>query len=196
MAVRELVTGNLDWIRRQQVRIRRASRERRIALIDGETHFYLGKPYVLKVVESEGRPGVALLSGSRIEMRLRPETTFEKRQAVLNGWYRSEFKELLPDLAARWEERIGEKASEWRIRRMRTRWGSCNTGARRIWLSLALVKKPVRCIEYVIVHELVHLLERKHNARFYAHMDEFMPDWRERRTELNGQSRAPDAHQA
>jgi predicted metal-dependent hydrolase len=106
------------------------------------------------------------------------------RSRVLTEWYRARLKEAMPALVAKWEEVVGVDVAEWRVKRMRTRWGSCNVAARRIWVNLELVKRPVRCLEYVIVHEMVHLLERRHRARFRALMDRSLPDWRAVREEL------------
>ncbi len=110
----------------------------------------------------------------------------------MTEWYRAELKRVLLDMIAQWEARIGVQVAEWGVKRMKTRWGTCNIGAKRIWLNLELAKKPPHCLEYVVVHELVHLLERRHNDRFKAFMDQFMPQWRHHRDELN---RGPLAHE-
>lgn len=116
----------------------------------------------------------------------------EKREDVLHRWYRLRLREQIPGLITKWEPIIGVQVDFWGIKRMKTKWGSCNTEARRVWLNLELAKKPSICLEYILVHEMVHLLERRHNDRFRAYMDRFMPLWRTHRDELN---RAPLAHE-
>jgi predicted metal-dependent hydrolase len=120
-----------------------------------------------------------------IDMIVRPELTATQRGVVLYKWYRKQFKSMVPALLAKWEAVIGVHADEWGVKRMKTRWGTCTPDAKRIWLNLELAKKPMNCIEYVIVHELIHLLERNHNARFKALMTQYMPLWNQYRAELN-----------
>jgi predicted metal-dependent hydrolase len=117
----------------------------------------------------------------------------QKREFVLQGWYRQRLKELIPPLLEKWQKLLGIRAAEFRVKRMKTKWGTCNAEARRIWLNLELVKKPVHCVEYVVVHELTHLIERRHNERFVSIMDQYLPQWRLHRNELNS---APLAHEA
>ena len=121
-----------------------------------------------------------------LHLHVRPGASAGERQRALSNWYRQELKALIPPLLARWQPVLGVQAAEWGVRSMKTRWGSCNIRARRIWLSLELARKPVECLEYVVVHELVHLLERGHNQRFYAYLDRFLPTWRLARTALRG----------
>jgi predicted metal-dependent hydrolase len=123
---------------------------------------------------------------------MRPGAHRDQRDSVLQTWYRRELRQLLPPLLQKWEPRLGKAVAEVRVRRMKTRWGSCNANAGRIWLNLELIKKPVACLEYVLVHEMVHLHERHHNDRFLEWMDRLLPQWRVRRDELN---RAPLAHE-
>ena len=123
---------------------------------------------------------------------MRPGTSREEREAVLQRWYRRRLREQIPPLIAKWEPEIGVTVTEWGIKKMKTRWGTCNINARRIWLNLELAKKPVACLEYILVHEMVHLLERHHNERFKQLMDRLMPQWRLHREELN---RAPLSHE-
>ncbi len=127
-----------------------------------------------------------------MEMRVRPGTNWDKREEVLEQWYRRRLRVQIGPLLEKWETRIGVAVAEVRIKKMRTRWGSCNARVRRIWLNLELVKKPASCLEYILVHEIVHILERRHNARFRELIDRLMPTWRLRREELN---RAPLAHE-
>jgi len=127
-----------------------------------------------------------------LELRVRSRTGREKREALLHNWYRQQMREQIPELLAKWEPMIGVTVADCRIKKMKTRWGTCNVEARRIWLNLELAKKPTLCTEYILVHEMVHILERRHNDRFRNYMDRFMPQWRLHREELN---RAPLPHE-
>lgn len=126
-----------------------------------------------------------MLKHKTIELYVRPNTTTKKRKSILDEWYRAEMKKVIPPLLEKWENKIGVKANNFGVKLMRTKWGTCNIEAKRIWLNLELAKKPLICLEYILVHELVHLLERNHNDRFIKYMNEFMPKWRFHRDELN-----------
>lgn len=117
-------------------------------------------------------------------LRTKKRFSSEAAEKITERWYRDQLKAVIPAILERWETRIGVKAKEWRIKKMKTRWGTCNVRDRRIWISLQLAPKPLECLEYVIVHELIHLLERNHNAAFWSYMDQFYPDWREIRNKL------------
>ena len=191
-AVRLAVVARLGWIRRRQAEFRRQDRQPQRRLVSGESHYVDGRRYRLAVVEHDGRPVVRLRNRTTMELRVPPTADRDAREAVLHRWYRRRIRERLPALLAAWQPRVGVQVAEVRIRRMKTRWGTCNAGARRIWLNLELAKKPVPCLEYIVVHEMVHLIERRHNDRFRAVMDGIMPRWRACRDELN---RAPLAHE-
>ncbi len=184
-AVRQVVAAKLDWIRKQQARL--AGREQQSApqYVSGERHEYGGRRYVLNVVYRDGPPAVRLRDGTTVDLCVRPGSDAAQRERVLLGWYRAQLRELIPPLIARWEPILGVQVAEWGVKAMKTRWGSCNTQARRIWLNLDLVRKPPSYLEYVVVHEMVHLLERGHGPRFRALMDRFLPGWRETRKALN-----------
>ncbi len=152
-----------------------------------------GRRYRLDVIEHAGPPTVSLQNNTTLELRVRPGTRRVKRNALLQQRYRQRLREQLPALLAKWEPAVGVTVSELRIKKMKTLWGSCNTKARRIWLNLELAKKPVSCLEYILVHEMVHLLERHHNERFRESMDALMSSWRLCREQLN---QAPLAHEA
>lgn len=183
-SVRRAIAERLEWIRAR----RRAAMLGSSALhrfTTGEIHEFQGAAYRLNVTEHDGRPGVRLAGGAILEMRVKPDSDLAKRRSLLESWYRRRLRAEIPELIRRWEPVIGVRVAEWRIKRMKTRWGTCNTSARRIWMNLELARKPRPCLEYVLVHEMVHLLERRHNERFRAHMDRLMPDWRTYRNELN-----------
>lgn len=192
-AVRLAVISRLPWIRRKQAAFRAQARQSRRELVSGEAHYYLGRRYRLEVRETRGRQSVRLRGAGYLSMNVRPGSTIESRERLLHAWYRSALVELVPPLLDTWAPVIGVSPDFWAIKRMRTRWGTCNPTARRIWLNLELAKKPPECLEYVLVHELTHLLEASHNERFKALMDGFMPTWRTIRAILNA---APLAHEA
>jgi len=118
-------------------------------------------------------------------MQVRPGASYEKKKAVMDGWYRQQLKEAIPALIEKYEAKMGVEVAEFGIKKMRTRWGTCNINARRIWINLELAKKPPECLEYIVVHEMVHLLERKHNDRYRSFMDLYLPRWRVVKEELN-----------
>ena len=163
-------------------------------MITGEDHPYLGREYPLVVIERDGPPAVDLRNGTTLEMRVRPGTGRATRAGVLDGWYRQQLKQLIPPLISTWEPTMGVAVAEWRIKKMKTRWGTCNIDARRIWLNLHLAKMPAACLEYIVVHEMAHLLERHHNGEFRAHMDRLLPQWRVQRDVLNRASADSEKH--
>lgn len=191
-AVRLAVISRLGWIRRQQRTFQQQDRQSEREMVTGESHFFQGRRYRLDVIQHDGRPSVVLPNNTTMELRVRPGTNRERREAILQRWYRQRLREQLPELLRRWEPRVGATVAETRIKRMKTRWGTCNREARRIWLNLELAKKPSSCLEYILVHEMIHFLERHHNDHFRTLMDELMPQWRLHREELN---RAPLAHE-
>jgi predicted metal-dependent hydrolase len=191
-AVRLAVIGKLGWIKRQQAKFEAQPRQSQREMVGGESHYFLGQRYRLRVIESSGPSQVVLRGTSFLEFHARPATTAEERERVLQRWYREQLKILIPPLLEKWQPILGVAAAEWGIKKMKTRWGSCNINARRVWFNLELAKKPMHCLEYVVVHELLHLLERKHGDRFKALMDRHLPTWRICREELN---RAPLGHE-
>lgn len=182
--IRVFAISKLDWIKQQQTKLRAQEREIPREYVDRESHYLWGKRYLLTVIEGDGPPAIEL-KHSRIILRVRPQTTADKRQALFEEWYREQLKEAVPPLLARWQHLLGVNVERWFVQRMKTRWGSCNHRARTIRLNSELAKKPAECLEYIIVHELVHLLEPTHNPRFVALMDRFMPNWRFHRDALN-----------
>ncbi len=191
-AVRLALVSRLGWIRRQQKAFARQDRQSKREIVTGESHYFKGRRYLLDVKECDGPPEVSLAGKASMVLRVPQGYDHAQRDAVLQRWYRRQLRVLLPPLLEKWQPRFGKTVSEVRIRRMKTRWGSCNAPARRVWLNSELIKKPVACLEYVLVHELVHLHERHHNDRFLGRMESLMPTWRVHRDELN---RAPLAHE-
>lgn len=191
-AVRLAVISRLGWIRRQQAEFAQQDRQSQREFITGESHYFWGRRYRIDIIERDGPPAVRLPNNATMELRVRPGSDRDAREAVLYRWYRDRLRAELPALVAEWETRVGIVVNDVRIKRMKTRWGSCNASAGRVWLNLELVKKPPACLAYILVHEMVHFLERHHNERFRTLMDDLMPQWRLYRDELN---RAPLAHE-
>ena len=191
-AVRLAVISRLGWIKRQQATFAAQPRQSQREMVRGESHYFLGQRYRLRVIEHHGANTVTLRNKAIIELSVRPQTTVSQRERVLQQWYRTELKALIPPLLEKWQPVLGVQVVAWGIKKMKTKWGSCNHTARRIWLNLELAKRPVQCLEYIVVHELVHLVERHHTERFRALMDQFLPQWRSRREEL---SRTPLGHE-
>lgn len=191
-AVRLAIISRLGWIRRKRKAYVNQERQSKREFVSGESHYFAGRRYRLKVTEQDCPPKVKLLNNTRIGLSVRPGADRDKREQVLNQWYREQLREQLPPLLDRWEPKMDVSVNEVRIRKMKTLWGSCNINAKRIWLNLELAKKPKSCLIYVLVHEMTHLLERHHNDRFRELMDSFLPQWRTYRDQLNA---APLAHE-
>ncbi len=192
-AVRLLIISKLAWIKRQQAKFEAQERQSAREYVSGESHYYQGRRYLLNVIEQKGSPAVILRNNKTMDLFVQPDSDTSQRERVLIAWYRQRLKEEIALLIAKWEPIIGVEVAEWRVKQMKTKWGTCNIKAHRIWLNLELVKKPLHCLEYIIVHEMVHLLERHHNDRFLAYMNRFMPLWQYYREELN---RAPLGHES
>jgi len=182
--IRVFAISKLDWIKQQQAKLREQERETPREYVERESHYVWGKRYLLTVTESDEPPAIEL-KHSRMILRVRPGTDEDKRRALVEAWYRERLNEAVPPLLARWQPLLDVKVERWFVQRMKTKWGSCNHRARTIRLNTELAKKPRECLEYIVVHELVHLLEPTHNARFIALMDRFMPRWQLHRQVLN-----------
>lgn len=189
-AVRLAVVTKLGWIKRQRAKFAAQPRESRREIVSGESIYFLGRRYRLRVIPSDGASTVIVL-GRYIELRIRPGQSRRKREAVLERWYRQQLKALIPPLVEKWQKTMGVELGSWGIKKMKTRWGTCNADARRIWLNLELAKKPAQCLEYIVVHELAHLITRHHDDRFMAVLDKHLPQWRAHRVTLNA---APLSH--
>ncbi|MEE9513783.1 MAG: SprT family zinc-dependent metalloprotease [Anaerolineales bacterium] len=183
-AVRKAIASKLPWIKGHQAKFQSQERQSPLEYVSGERHDYQGQRYLLNVIYHNAPPKVVIHDNATLDLFVRTGSDAKKRERALMDWYRQQLKEAIPPLITKWEPIIGEEIAEWGVKRMKTRWGSCNIKARRIWLNLELIKKPVHCLEYIIVHEMVHLLERLHNDRFVAYMDDFMPRWRRSQDEL------------
>lgn len=189
--LRVFAISKLDWIKSQQRKMREQERESPREYLERESHYVWGKRYLLKLAEVEAAPTVTLRH-NKLLMQCRPGTSLDKRQAILDDWYRAQLKEAVPPLIAKWAQLMGVTVARFFVQRMRTRWGSCSPVIGSIRLNSELAKKPAECLEYIVVHEMVHLLEPTHNDRFLILLERFMPKWRFYRDELN---RLPVRHE-
>jgi predicted metal-dependent hydrolase len=191
-AVRLAVIDKLGWIKRQRARFAEQPRQSQREMVSGESHWFLGRRYRLRVCEQAGQPRVAVRGLAALELLVRPGSDAAQREAILVRWYREQLKALVPPLLDQWQSALGVQVADWGIKRMKTRWGSCNPATRRVWFNLELAKKPVQCLEYIVAHELTHLVERHHDERFTALLDSLMPQWPHYRDLLNS---LPLAHE-
>lgn len=189
--VRVFAISKLAWIKSQQKKMREQERETPREFLDRESHYVWGQRYLLKVVEKDAAPRVEL-KPSKMLLYVRPGTGVEKRQEVLEEWYREQLKIAVPSLIAKWEPLMGVKVERFFVQRMKTRWGSCSPESGSIRLNTELAKKPLECLEYLVVHEMTHLLEATHNDRFLSLLEQFMPKWKFYKAELN---RLPVRHE-
>lgn len=190
-AMRLFAISKLGWIRRHQRHFAQQDRVSPREFLERESHYFQGRRYLLRLRETTGAGRVAVSGTQYLDIYARPDADAPYLERTLNAWYRAQLKAILPEMIARWEAKMGVHVAAWGIKHMKTKWGSCNIEARRIWLNLELAKKPLTCLEYIVVHEMVHLLERHHNARFRAHMDRLLPTWQHAKAELN---RLPVSH--
>jgi len=182
--IRMYSISKLSWIKKQQEKIRLQIRETPREYLTKESHYFLGNRYQLKIIEHEAPPAVDV-KHKTILLYVRPNTDTDKKHSIMDEWYRSQLKEYVVPIISKWEKIIGVSINEFAVKKMKTKWGTCNPEAKRIWLNLELAKKPFHCIEYIIVHELIHLLERSHNDKFVAYMNHFLPEWKHLKSELN-----------
>jgi predicted metal-dependent hydrolase len=179
------IASKIGWIKRQQKLLREKPRQSPRKYVTGETHYFLGRSYRLKLISGHEKYGVTIKSKSTIEMMAPPDATIEMKSELMKAFYRKELKLLLTEMIFRWSQKMEVNPSLWQVKIMKTKWGSCNTEKETLLFNLELAKKPKSCIEYIVVHELVHLKERLHNERFTNHMDNYMPKWREHKSDLN-----------
>lgn len=181
---RAYAVSRLGWIRSHQARLRAQARETRRRYVERETHYLWGRRYLLSVVHQDSRPFVTL-GHRRITLRVRPGSSQAVRERVVQEWHRSLLHDAVPLLIAKWERRLDVKVRAYYLQRMKTRWGGCNPAKRTIRLNTELARKPKDLLEYIVVHEMIHLIEPTHNERFTALLARHYPSWREARAELN-----------
>lgn len=191
--VRKAISEKLDWVRENQQKMKNRPQPKLLQYVTGEEHEFFGEKYQLQIAETTKRSGLVELDkiGQQILVYLPTGLVGslevrEKVQNLLDDFYRTELRKLLAVYMEKWQPIMQVEATFWNIKRMRTRWGSCNTRRERVWFGLELAKKPLECVEYVVVHELAHLLEPSHNHRFKSILDHFFPGWREVENRLNG----------
>lgn len=189
--IRAYAVTRLDWIKAQQIKLRSQERTLQRDYTTGESHYLWGKRYLLRVIEADSTPHVCI-RGRTLELRGRHGSSPELRGEILEGWLRTQLKEVVPTLITKWEPRLGVTVSRFHVQRMKTKWGSCNPNGHTIRLNTELAKKPIECLEYIVVHEMVHLIEPSHNRLFVALMNEHFPKWNFYRDELN---RLPVRHE-
>ncbi len=182
--IRVFAITKLGWIKNQQKKLLEQARETPREYLDRESHYVWGKRYLLKVIEQDAAPEVELKHSAML-LHIRPATTDIRKQEILDAWYREQLKEVISALIVKWEPLMGVKVQKFFVQKMKTKWGSCSPASSSIRLNTDLAKKPPECLEYIVVHELTHLLEPTHNNRFIILMDQFMPKWRFYKEELN-----------
>lgn len=183
-AVEEFVMAKRDWILEKTKKYENRKVQEELQYKTGEQILFFGKTYPLEVFAT-ARQKKVVLADEKIQMYIEEDSTKEQREKCLNEWYRKQLKLVIPELVRKWEPVIKVSVKEWKVKNMKTRWGTCNIVAQRIWLNLQLAKASPKCLEYVVVHEMIHLLERNHNERFYGYMDVFLPEWKKLRKQLN-----------
>ncbi len=182
--LRVFAISKLRWIKQQRRKLQEQEREAPREFLDRESHYVWGKRYLLKVIESDTAPSIALKHNSMV-LKIRPGTDKAACRAIIEAWYRHQIKAAAAPSIAKWEPILSVKVNRLFVQRMKRKWGSCNAASRNIRLNTELAKKPRDCLEYIVAHEMAHLLEPTHNARFVSLMDRFMPKWRFQREALN-----------
>jgi predicted metal-dependent hydrolase len=188
--IRSAIISRLSWIKKKKALLIGKANLPVKHFVSGEVHTFFGKKITLQIVFRERWSGAYLGDENTLILIVQADSSVKKRLDVLNDWYREQLGERIPGLLDHWQQVVGVEVSEWRIKRMKTRWGTCNISKKRIWLNLELAKMSPECLEYVLVHELVHLLERYHNKRFWSFMDTFLPTWRTTRNMMKKESLA------
>jgi predicted metal-dependent hydrolase len=184
-SVRLYIITKMQWINKRREMIQKQDRQTDREYVSGENHYYKGIRYRLNVIYHQAPPDVVVSGTQYINLYVREGATVEKRAEIMREWYRSELKEILPSLISKWEEILQVKVNHWEVKQMKTLWGSCNHKTQRLIFNLELIKKPTHCIEYIVAHEMTHLVERLHNSRFTAILDAHIPGWRMLKNELN-----------
>lgn len=186
--LRLFIVSKLPWIRKQQRKFTAQNRQTPRLFVNRESHYFLGRKYLLRVHETDHPyryPKVVLKTKTYIDLFVRESSTVEQKANLIKEWHRSELKNVLDELIPKWEAILGVSAVRFAIKSMKTKWGSCNTENKTLLFNLELAKKPHSCIEYVVAHELVHLIERHHNDKFKAILDHHLPNWKGVKQELN-----------
>jgi predicted metal-dependent hydrolase len=184
-SIRLMVITKIPWIKKQKSKFSKQERQTKRDYVSGESHYFFGKRYLLNVQSTDSKPRVEIKRNKFIDLHINQDTALEKREKVLEEFYRSEIKKHIPALVDKWEKIIGVNVKEAKVKKMKTKWGTCNPKDKRIWLNLELAKKPLNCMEYVIVHEMIHFLEKSHNDKYRYLISSHLPQWEQYRNELN-----------
>ena len=184
-AIRLFAISKLGWIKRHRQKFAGQERIAPREYKQRESHYFRGRRYLLNVIEAQAPPKVVIRSKTYLDLYIRPGASTQKRHEIMTEWYRAELKKQIPAIIEKWEKILKVKVNGWQVKLMKTKWGSCNREKKRIWINLELAKKPERCLEYIIVHEMVHFLERHHKDKFLSYMDTYLPNWKKLKTELN-----------
>lgn len=182
--LRTFLISKLGWIKQKQTKFQNQQRETPRDCINRESHYVWGQRYLLKVIEQDTPPKI-VLGHSEMLLQVRPNSSPELKQAIIDEWLREELKRVIPPLIAKWQPIMGVEVKKFFVQKMKTRWGSCNYTQGNVRFNSQLAKKPPECLEYVVVHELAHLLEPSHNAHFHSLMSNFLPNWKLIKAELN-----------
>ena len=184
-ALKLLVTEKIPWIKKQQSKFSNQERQTKREYVSGESHYFLGNRYRLNVIQSDSKPRIEIKRKTHIDMYIGSKMPLQKRERLMDSFYRAELKKQMPTLLAKWSKITGLSVKEVKIKKMKTKWGTCNPKCQRVWLNLELAKKPLRCLEYVLVHELMHLKEKHHNEHFQLLLRTYLPQWEQTKQELN-----------
>lgn len=184
-AVEKFITERMEWICKHREAYLKKPQQKELQYIAGEILYIWGEAVTLDAITISHGISKAIDTGDRLTLYIQKNSTVEQRKKIVNNWYREHLKIVIPELIRKWEPVIGVHVEDWNIKDMKTRWGTCNVVNKKIWISLQLAKKSPEHVEYVVVHELVHLLEASHNERFKNLMSHFLPEWAKRKKELN-----------
>lgn len=183
--IKVLVSLKTPWIKKQKAKFEKQERQTKREYVSGESHYFMGNRYVLNIVNTDTSPKVEVRRKAYIDMYIKPGASREKRERIMDNFYRLELKKQIPILSRKWEKIMKVQAKEFRIKKMKTKWGTCSQKHQRVWINLELAKKPLHCLEYIIVHEMTHFIEKNHTDEFRRRMDSFMPQWIQYKEELN-----------
>lgn len=184
-AIKLLVISKMPWIKKQQLRFNQQERQSKREYVSGESHYFFGNRYRLNVVQTNSKPKIEIKRKTRIDMYVNPEANLKKKENLMNNFYRTELKKQIPILVEKWQKITGLQVKEVNIKKMKTKWGTCKPKYQRIWVNLELAKKPLHCLEYVLVHEMTHFKEKNHNEKFEFLLKSYMQQWDQCKQELN-----------
>ncbi len=184
-AIRLLVISRISWIKKQKIKFLNQERQSKRKYISGESHYFFGKRYLLKVIETTSKPKVEIKSNKYIDLYINKDTDYNKKEKIIEEFYRAELRIRLSKLKQKWESKLKVNIEELSIKKMKTKWGTCNPDKKKILINLELAKKPIQSIEYILVHELIHFFEKKHNENFRKLINRHYPQWKQAQSELN-----------